>query len=403
MPARRRTLRRKAALALCAVLVLGASLEGGSSLLLRGLLDSDHRDIAMAHLTLVAGAHLPGTRNGPNAVNRMGFYGPEFSPRKPPGTFRILVVGASAVADWPQQVERLLAPEVQVPLEVINGGIPGSISISQAVSVDRWIALDPDLVVVYTGFNDVYYAHYLPEIYACRESKTYRRWLTPLGRFQRWLTRHSRTACLIRCLRKGHRLPDLGGGVPAQASWACEPNNGCRGAPPFVSAPTRSVENPRVVNLNWGEGWTSYELPAIPDLTDRSSDSLRRNVGLIADTLRPRGVPGIVLLQPNLAYSAARRGPTDEEQAILGEGTGAMYEDWLAASRVLYPAAIRAMREACDQGGLRFVDFAEGLDGITPCPFSDAVHQTPTGRAAIAARVADLLRDSGLLPPSRHD
>lgn len=372
-------------------------LEGVGAVALRLSLPREHREVTLAHLQLIAGPHPPGRRDGPIVVNLLGFYGPLVSPRKPPGAVRILFVGGSAVADWPQRVRSRLDPLVPGRLEVVNGAIPGSITIGQAVSLDRWVNLDPDLVVIYTGFNDVYYAHYLPDVYARREERTRSRWLGPIPKTQRWFLLHSRFACWLRWLRKRSRIPDLSS-VTTHAGWSAEPANGCRGAPPFMTQPGGEGTGSRVVRLDWGEGLSDYTLPEVPDTVDRFSPHLRRNVSVMAASLRARGIPGIVVLQPNLAYCASYRPLTQEEHLVLERGTGIMDGDWRRASEVLYPRARAALQEICAQEGLRFVDFTECLDGVSPCPFTDAVHQAPGGREAIAERMARLLLDSGLLP-----
>lgn len=98
------------------------------------------------------------------SVNRLGFNGPVFSPRKPEGTFRIACIGDSNTFGWgvdpgenyPAVLGRLL--EARVPgrkIEVLNLGVPGYSSLQGRVFVEEMVRdLAPDLVIAAYGFND---------------------------------------------------------------------------------------------------------------------------------------------------------------------------------------------------------------------------------------------------------
>lgn len=100
--------------------------------------------------------------------NRFGLRGPDFVQPKPPGHHRILVLGDSftygfGVADdaavFPARLEERLRAEVDLPgvehFEVLNGGIPGSLT-------DEWLelwdqvgdAFDPDTVMIVFFLRD---------------------------------------------------------------------------------------------------------------------------------------------------------------------------------------------------------------------------------------------------------
>ncbi len=96
--------------------------------------------------------------------NSLGFRGPEVELEKPPGRLRIACLGASTTYGhelawndaWPAQLERLLRAE-GVDAEVINGGVPGWISLEMRVSLEvSVLPLRPDVVVVYEGRNELF-------------------------------------------------------------------------------------------------------------------------------------------------------------------------------------------------------------------------------------------------------
>jgi lysophospholipase L1-like esterase len=87
---------------------------------------------------------------------------------KPAGTYRILCEGGSTTFDllsaddagtWPARLGTLLCPGA----DVVNGGFPGWTSLESLLSLaTRDLDLEPDLVVVYSGVNDLQPAGHVP-------------------------------------------------------------------------------------------------------------------------------------------------------------------------------------------------------------------------------------------------
>jgi lysophospholipase L1-like esterase len=88
---------------------------------------------------------------------------------KPAGTFRIVCEGGSTTFDvlaadnaatWPARLGTLLAPDA---VDVANAGFPGWTSLESLVSLEiRDVGLGPDLVVVFSGVNDLQPASHEP-------------------------------------------------------------------------------------------------------------------------------------------------------------------------------------------------------------------------------------------------
>ena len=101
-------------------------------------------------------------------INSHGFRGPEFEVQKPEGTYRIFVIGGSSTfglgtadnATIPAHLERMyLETDLPFRVEVINAGIPGAQSYIEHMLVrDRILGMDPDLLIVYDGYNDRIYS-----------------------------------------------------------------------------------------------------------------------------------------------------------------------------------------------------------------------------------------------------
>ena len=103
-------------------------------------------------------------------TNSAGFRGRERTREKPPGTFRIAVIGDSFAMGWNVNEADTYAAQLEaslrargVDVEVLNFGLAG---LDAVVAVERFHALalryDPDLVIYGFTLNDVENAHYRP-------------------------------------------------------------------------------------------------------------------------------------------------------------------------------------------------------------------------------------------------
>lgn len=103
----------------------------------------------------------PGYNSGGIRVNSLGFRGPEVLPAKMPGVYRIVTLGDSATfgpreveCAYPYLLSDLMAPQ---PVEVVNAGVEGYRSDRALVHLQRDVMpLQPDLVTVFIGWNDLY-------------------------------------------------------------------------------------------------------------------------------------------------------------------------------------------------------------------------------------------------------
>ena len=102
------------------------------------------------------------------SINSHGFRGPEFEVQRPEGTYRVFVIGGSSAfgsgnvdsTTIPAHLERMYR-EAGLPfrVEVINAGIPSAQSHTESMLVkDRILGMDPDLLIVYDGHNDIVYS-----------------------------------------------------------------------------------------------------------------------------------------------------------------------------------------------------------------------------------------------------
>ena len=109
----------------------------------------------------------PGFQRGGTRHDSRGFRGPGVAVPKPEGTFRIVCLGGSTTytsfvsADaetYPAQLQRILRQEHgRAAVEVVNAGVGGYNSWETLVNLAfRGLDLEPDLVIVYHGTNEVH-------------------------------------------------------------------------------------------------------------------------------------------------------------------------------------------------------------------------------------------------------
>ena len=107
------------------------------------------------------------------SINRYGFRGPDFRLDKPEGVFRVLVTGGSVAFGTPGggdgltlrgQIERRLdqmfgQAGAEQKAEVYNLGLPALTSATELSILLNLLETKPDLVVMFTGWNDLTFAH----------------------------------------------------------------------------------------------------------------------------------------------------------------------------------------------------------------------------------------------------
>ena len=99
-------------------------------------------------------------------INSHGFRGPDISKEKPDDTYRIFTIGGSTMYGYGSTSDKTtiagyLEQEFEnmnlgMNVEVINAGIPAADSYSESIYIkNRLIEFEPDLFIVYDGWNDL--------------------------------------------------------------------------------------------------------------------------------------------------------------------------------------------------------------------------------------------------------
>ncbi len=99
-------------------------------------------------------------------INSLGFRGDDITLAKPPGTVRIVCVGASTTfctgvssneAAWPRLLEKEISQKYpNTKWQVVNAGVPGYCMSQSLINLKRRVLpLDPDLVIFYEAHNQL--------------------------------------------------------------------------------------------------------------------------------------------------------------------------------------------------------------------------------------------------------
>lgn len=150
----------------------------------------DPGDFAWTPHPYLSYASTPNYRKGRTAHNSLGYRGDEFPQAKPDGVYRIVALGGSSTYDvriednqatFTAQLERLLREEYgHRNVEVINAGVPGYNSWEMLVNLEfRVLDLDPDLIIVCEGTNDVHARLVQPSAYRGDNSGRRQSWRVP--------------------------------------------------------------------------------------------------------------------------------------------------------------------------------------------------------------------------------
>jgi len=152
----------------------------------------------------------PDYKKGLTYHNSLGYRNREFSLEKPKGIYRIVVLGGSTAytikveeneKTFTYQLEKTLRDVYNHEnIEVINAGVAGYNSWESLIRLEfQVLDLDPDLVIVYHGTNDVHTRLVVPEAYKADNSGRRKQWDPPSIPFFEY-------SCLLRIISRRLRI-----------------------------------------------------------------------------------------------------------------------------------------------------------------------------------------------------
>lgn len=315
----------------------------------------------------------PNYRSAVNRHDSRGFRGDEVAVPKPPGVFRIALVGASTTYDsdipdyhqsYPYRLQQILSQAGRGPIEVVNAGVHAYSSWEHLMNLQfRVLDVQPDLVVFYEALADVNTRLVYPfEAYRGDNSGSR---TSEAMQPEAWIDRWSVGLRILRTL-KGQRQPVGGRGFRRT----------------FEGVPTNFAEDFELQKRNGIYPSGLFRQVSVAEM-------LRRN-------------PPIYYERNLRTFVALCR----EFGVRVGLMTFAVSSEFPEEPRVASPEYVEAIREhnrvvlgICAAHGLECYDHAAEMPSDRRL-WTDGRHTTPAGAELRAQLVARWLLRSGLLPPA---
>lgn len=276
-------------------------------------------------------------------LNSLGLRSPEIGEKRGP---RVVVLGGSAVwgsgasADdrtLPAQMQSALDREAGLDAEVINAGVGAYFSFQELVLFAyRLIYLDVDLIVLFDGYNDIFYSSQIPvESYVPNE----------IALFDR--VRRS----LVSASGDGSR------------DWI------------------RSIMRP-VARLLRGKGGSRATTAHRVNI--RGVRNYLTNTALLADCCRGRNIEIVLALQPYLPISGKRRTPAE----LVWESSEQAAPHKIQTFAAMYRSIREGLRVLAASRSVPFIDCTPAFDAVADTCFADHVHPNDLGYRILAERLA---------------
>jgi hypothetical protein len=292
---------------------------------------------------------------------------------KPPGVFRIALVGASTTYDsdikdfrksYPYRLQELLAASGRGPIDVVNAGVHAYSSWEHLMNLQfRVLDTQPDLVVFMEALADVNnrlvypFSAYRGDNSGSREPVT--------EEPEAWIDRHSVAARILRTI-KGWRQP-VGGRAFRRT---------------FEFVPTNYAEQFEIQKRHGTYPSGIFQkVPAAEMLRNNPPVYYERNLRSMAAICEAHGIRFAMM---TFAVSSAF---TEEPRVTSPEYAGAIQEHNRVVLRI------------CQERGLPCYDHAAEMPSERRF-WTDGRHTTEAGAELRAQLVAAWLLKSGLLPPS---
>ncbi len=297
----------------------------------------------------------------------LGFHviaGPPFNVvRKHNREFRILMLGGSAVEGFdtgpelnlPSELNRLLQqfnPDLE--FHTLNGGVSGHLSFTENVQHWSFRNYDFDLVLVYTGYNDMYYFFMDPDYYARSEEYCHRRF-SVLNQVSEHLAEKSLVFAWLRHKRVAARLLY------------------------------------EMVSQRRTTGWEALDASSITLFKENLSEQVRQ----IIERSQARSIPIIYLMQPYLTDLQRSRLLTHFEMEKKSVYLKDKNAQWEAVVDSVMPAMVETVSGLCQQQGVPFIYFKDVISKYTDM-FYDDVHLHGTGMSLAALELAKIVQQKVL-------
>lgn len=297
-------------------------------------------------------------------TNSLGFRSREVVAPKAKRTKRIVILGGSTVQGGLNQqwtISHYLESALRKKnpnVEVVNAGILGfSSSTELSLMINKVLDLEPDLVLVFDGRNDVFYAS-LPD-WVKRKGPDYVEHKQALDT----LVNH----------------PTAGSLLTYQLKFLAKQSA-------FVTRLFRMIFRREVANT----------YPKVIKVREEGISTYLENLALMKAVLESRKIPGIFAFQPTLGY--CKPNLSAYEKTIIGYLNEVERTDWMKQIGVIWPAVARRHAAMPGSTAVGFHDLSCLFERNIETAYVDSVHYSPVGYRMIGERLADIVvRDHAVL------
>lgn len=349
-------------------------------------------------------------------ANELGFSGGgAFDPRKYRGEYRILTIGGSGCAgtresSWPDIMKGELSKKVpDKKVTVVNAGIGGHTSSGEKKYLTKWIKLKPDLIIVYDGWNDMYFSRYLPEEYKDQFEIANSYYNPDLGeRLSEFFLSQS---ILLRKIKVfGEELKDR---MERDNDVKYEGNEGIDPEGVVTSITLNKPEadseespdgfeyiegKPFKMKLNWRQGNKIKTVDLQEQIPDNLSDIYRANLEEMVMLAKGKNIDVMFVVQPDLLYHYTNNPEVfgeEDMETVIGYHEGCR-KDWINTTALLYPKIYEIMFQVAENnsnviGVYKIDDIFDGFSDKLEFWNLDSCHQTHEGREVIGKHIADLV------------
>lgn len=293
-------------------------------------------------------------------TNSYGFRSEELAVPKPKDTFRIFLLGGSTVQgiynkDW--TIEQWLQPMLAnvwpgKKVEVVNAGVGGYYSQNEiALLQTKIIDLQPDMVVIYDGYNDMQYG----------AQPGYQKRGGP-------------------SLDGERSLLDSLVNYPSLSSLASYTAKYLAHESAFVKIMYRLITKSNAPST----------YPTDASVDEKAVDTYLSNVKLMKATLETQGIPGLIAFQPQLSYCKDK--PSAYEQSIFSYMKEHNDTNWRDVSQTVWPRVGKLVDGIPDSALVKTRDISCLFKNSSDTDYVDSIHATPAGYKKIAAALAAIIK-----------
>jgi len=285
----------------------------------------------------------PNFRSDTVNVNSLGLRGGEIKKKKE-SCYRIVVIGGSAVFGGSVPGDEmtfcgLLEKDLKIKygknIEVINAGVPAFISMQELILLeDKIIAMEPDMIVIFDGFNDVL------TILKREKRPNYPWWFSEIER----IYYKSITKLFLEKRLQKYR-------------------------------PTKHI-------LKWINKMKEKTRETRYDINTEQIAFYRRNLDLMCHLAGSYGIKVVLVFQPVIMYKEFAS-PAEREMI------SSLDQDYLEALVKMCDLAKVSMREVARDNNVSFIDGTKFFNGSKEYIFIDEVHFNQRGNKIVADLLAD--------------